>query len=114
LHCSNDQQFIYSSVANAVFSVDHSPFFPAGPGGWTPELLEQNHGAVQPDPVLTALGLSAADREATLTALKAITPLEMGVAVSTPPEEWGLDGEARLSLLRYLVRRKEAVLELFG
>jgi hypothetical protein len=37
LHCSNDQQFIYSTTTNRVFSVDHSPFSPPGPavGQWT-------------------------------------------------------------------------------
>lgn len=113
-HCSNDQQFIYSAATNKVFSVDHSPFFPAGPGGWTLELLNQNHESVQADPVLGTLGLSAADRGAALAALANLTPLDIAIAVATPPNEWGLDDQDRLGLLSYLVRRKDAVLELLG
>jgi len=39
LHCSNDQQFLYVAGTDTVLSVDHSPFLPDGPGGWTREAL---------------------------------------------------------------------------
>ena len=51
LHCSNDQQFLYTASTDSVISVDHSPFLPNGPGGWTKEALDTSSPPT-PDPVL--------------------------------------------------------------
>jgi len=114
MYCSGDQQFLYHQTSNLVYSVDHSPFLPAGPGGWTAELLDQSRGTVQKDPILGSLGLTPTDRQDALTALAAISDSDVALAVATPPSEWGLDKDDRLALAEYLFQRRELVLGVLG
>jgi hypothetical protein len=114
MYCSNDQQFLYHQTSNLVFSVDHSPFLPAGPGGWTVQLLDQARGTVQRDAVLGSLGLTPTDRGEPLAALGALSAPDIALAVATPPTVWGLDNGDRLALAGYLFQRRADVLRVLG
>jgi hypothetical protein len=111
LHCSNDQQFLYTASTDSVISVDHSPFLPNGPGGWTKEALDAAPPPI-PDPILSGIGLVPSDFILVLETLQQLTIDALAEPVARLPDEWGVDDEDRLSLLNYLVTRREAVVDL--
>lgn len=108
--CSGDHQWIYANAQpHHVLSVDHTTFFPGG-SAWTAQELENQAETVTPDPVLAPLALQPADHAPALVRLQAVSEADVIAVVARPPDSWGVTMAERAAVVRFLTRRKEAVM----
>jgi hypothetical protein len=109
---AGDHQLIYpNSPPHLVLSVDHGHFFPGGPE-WTRTVLDNWPPAVLSQEIVSVCGLTSAELDIALASLEEVTEAMIISAVSVPPEDWGIEDEDRLTLVRYLSRRQRDLLAL--
>jgi hypothetical protein len=106
---AGDHQFIYrTQPPNLVYSVDHGHFFPGGPN-WV-----ANNLAVPPvtaiDRVFSNCQLSDAELCTGKVSLEKITATDIADAVAGSRDEWGININERLLLVKYLEKRRNEVL----
>lgn len=112
--CSGDQQWIYDNdPPHAVFSTDHTTFFPEG-FAWNATTIATQHGTAAPDPALAPAGLTNADRAGAVRRLAAVTSDDIVAAVGRPPADWGVSKDERLALAIFLLERKDPVITLYS
>lgn len=106
---SNDCQFIYKkSRPNLVYSVDHGHFFPGGPNR---DLMQAPQAEL--DPFLHKRCKFTTDEICSaLRALESVSEERIIQAVVTPPNEWGLTLDERVTLVEYLIRKQQQLLTL--
>lgn len=109
---SGDPQFIYKKARpNLVYSVDHGHFFPGGPN-WTASNLQQAPDAELDRYLVSTCKLTSEEIEQALLVLNTVTEDVIIQAVAAPPSEWGLTIDERVTLVTYLLKRKQELLAL--
>jgi hypothetical protein len=104
-----DHQLLYKKPdPHLVYSVDHGHFLHGGPN-WTSQTLAAAPGAIL-DPFFASCGLTAQDYLPYRQALRDVADEPIAIAVSTPPDEWGVTLEERIDLADYLARRRSQLL----
>lgn len=111
---ANDRQFMHEKKPPLlVYSVDHGHFFVGGPD-WTREHLTGHVEFAQPDPMIVkSCNLNDEDLKPALTALKGISQQTIVQVVGSVPTEWGISIDERITLVEYLVKRQNELLEFF-
>jgi hypothetical protein len=108
----NDYQFIYKNARpNLVYSVDHGHFFPGGPEWKQHNLLEAASAEIDQRLVL-ACKLKLEDIKRQLQVLDAVSEETIIQAVAAVPREWGLTIDERVTLVEYIVKRRQDLLAL--
>ncbi|WP_449417648.1 HipA family kinase [Phormidium nigroviride] len=107
---SNDCQFIYKkSRPNLVYSVDHGHFFPGGPNWTECDLIQAPQAEL--DPFLDKhCNFTTDEISSALRALESVSEETIIQAVATPPSEWGLTLDERVTLVEYLTRQQQQLL----
>jgi hypothetical protein len=107
---ANDIQFIFKkNPPRLVYSVDHGHFFPGGPN-WTEYDLIQAPDA-KLDPFLDQhCNFTTDEISSALRALESVSEETIIQAVATPPSEWGLTLDERVTLVEYLTRQQQQLL----
>lgn len=106
-----DHQFIYKKTrSNLVYSVDHGHFFPGSPN-WTENHLIQAPSAELDQHLVSTCKLTTDEVEQALLALKAVNEETIIQAVAAPPSEWGLIIDERVTLVEYLIKGQQVLLE---
>ena len=107
---SQDRQFIYEkNHPNLVYSVDHGHFFPGGPD-WTANDLVSAPTAKLDEELVSACELTDHEIGQALIALKKVTEEIIIQAVASPPNEWGITMEERVTMVEYLIKRRQELL----
>lgn len=105
---ASDHQFIYENAPpHRVFSVDHGHFF-NGPA-WTVTSLK----AMSPpriDPYFDLCVFSRAELQSARSALHNVVEDDIAVAVTMPPDDWGITLEERIAMAEYLADRRGTLL----
>jgi hypothetical protein len=110
---ANDYQFIYQKARpNLVYSVDHGHFFPNGPEWRENNLLNAPSAGIN-QRLARACQLKLEEIEPALLALNAVDEQNIVQAVASPPQEWSLTLDERVTLVEYLLRRQQELLEKF-
>ncbi len=109
---ANDYQFIYQNFRpNLVYSVDHGHFFPGGPEWKQRDLLEAANAEIN-SRLVSNCQLKPEDMNQGLMLLDAVSEESIIQAVAAPPSEWGLTIDERVTLVEYLVKRRQDLLAL--
>ena len=111
---AGDHQFIYQKQRpNLVHSIDHGHFFPGGPN-WTEDDLVQAPRAELDQLLLRTCNfkVNSDEIQEALRRLEAVKEETIIPAVAAPPTEWGLTIDDRVTLVEYLIRRQQELLEL--
>ena len=109
---ANDYQFIYKNARpNLVYSVDHGHFFPGGPEWKQRDLLEAGSAEINPR-LVSNCKLKLEEIRQGLWLLDAVSEETIIQAVAAPPSEWGLTIDERVTLVEYLVKRRQDLLAL--
>lgn len=109
---ASDRQFIYkSSSPNIVYSVDHGNFFPGGPNWTTGDLVWSSRAVLDPT-IARSCRFQATEIQEALTALAEVSEREILETVARPPAEWGITIDERVSLVAYLVYRRQELLKI--
>jgi len=107
---ANDYQFIYENARpNLVYSVDHGHFFPGGPEWKQRDLLEAASAEINPR-LVSNCKLKLEEIRHGLPLLDAVSEETIIQAVAAPPSEWGLTIDERVTLVEYLVKRRQDLL----
>jgi hypothetical protein len=107
---ANDYQFIYKNARpNLVYSVDHGHFFPGGPEWKQRDLLEAASAEINPR-LVSNCKLKLEEIRQGLPLLDAVSEETIIQAVAAPPSEWGLTIDERVTLVEYLVKRRQDLL----
>jgi len=107
---ANDYQFIYENARpNLVYSVDHGHFFPGGPEWKQRDLLEAASAEINPR-LVSNCKLKLEEIRQGLGLLDAVSEETIIQAVAAPPSEWGLTIDERVTLVEYLVKRRQDLL----
>lgn len=107
---ANDYQFIYENARpNLVYSVDHGHFFPGGPEWKQRDLLEAASAEINPR-LVDSCKLIPEDIRRRRKLLDDVSEETIIQAVAAPPSEWGLTIDERVTLVEYLVKRRQDLL----
>ncbi|WP_254174806.1 HipA family kinase [Planktothrix pseudagardhii] len=111
---AKDHQFLFEKqYPNRVYSVDHGHFFPGGPN-WTQETLSQAPAA-ELDTRLSRLCSLSRESPEIINALEQLDQVSEDMiiqAVAAPPKQWGLKMEERVTMVEYLVKRQQQLVNL--
>jgi hypothetical protein len=109
---ANDYQFIYKNARpNLVYSVDHGHFFPGGPEWNQRDLLEAANAEIHPR-LVSKCQLKPEEISQGLMLLDAVSEESIIQAVAAPPREWGFTIDERVTMVEYLVKRRQDLLAL--
>jgi hypothetical protein len=105
----NDGQYLFKKhPPRLIYSVDHGHFFPGGPDWEEEQLLEAPPATLAP--CFEECNLNQEEVSGALQALEAVTEGQIIQAVSTPPDQWGLTINERVTLVEFLTRRRQELL----
>lgn len=115
----NDHQLVYSKdIPKKVLSVDHGGFLPFEVDTvWTTERLrawsQENHAHVEMAyrEMVDKVGLTQVDFDPVLEKLSQLSESDVTVAVSHPPDEWGVTANERTVLAEYIWSRRDIILQ---
>ncbi|MBD2691949.1 HipA family kinase [Anabaena catenula] len=108
---SQDQQFIYQKAHPClVYSVDHGHFFPSGPD-WTAESLNNASEAKPDQRIVSVCSLKDNEIRQALSVLETVTEEMIIQAVVSPPNEWGITMNERITMLEFFIKRQQELLE---
>lgn len=109
---AGDRQFIYKkSRPNLVYSVDHGHFFPGGPE-WRENNLIQAPNAELDQNLVSTCKFTPDEVKQALLALEPVKEETIIQAVAAAPSEWGFTIKERITMVEYLIRRREQLLAL--
>lgn len=107
---ANDIQFIFKkNPPRLVYSVDHGHFFPGGPN-WTERDLIQAPQAELNSYLCENCNFTPDEISLALRDLSSVSEKTIIQAVATPPSEWGLTLDERVTLVEYLTRQQQQLL----
>lgn len=108
---AGDRQFLFLyDPPRFIYSVDHGHFFPGGPD-WTENALREAPDARLDDFFLSECSFTDREIERSLSQLQAVREEEIVRAVASPPVEWGLTIDERVTLVEYLITRQQQLLK---
>jgi HipA-like protein len=106
---AGDHQFIYKTQPpHLVYSLDHGHFFPGGPNWEAANLAIPPVTAI--DGVFGSCQLLDAELRIARASLEQIKATNIADAVAGPPDDWGINIDERLLLVKYLDKRRGEVL----
>lgn len=109
---AQDHQFIYHKTQpNLVYSVDHGAFFPNGLQ-WTEDDLRTAPKAKIDSLLSSRCRLTEDELQEALEKLEMVTEDDIIRVVAVPPQEWRFTMEERVTMVEYLIRRQQELLEL--